>query len=711
MKNITMKSFIMKLIAGLLLSVLYIPVWAQNQNDNLTKYWKYRERLRNRFMVVSENVERYGVNIPAAFIDYDLDTINWGDANSNMSHYLSVLATELWLLKNNNQDYSTTLKELYYAMLAMERLDTYSEYSLRYRENIGYYIGNTWVRGFVDQGNDINGFHLRDDVSDGFWSIYNGHFDVPHYYSNFKNENMYECSQDVIYHNMEGLALVRRLVATESVSGIPVTFVNSYIPDRLTNLGIKNGTAINFSLWAQNFIQRYIGYMQNSGTYSETIAGIGLNTHWFLINPITQTLVRDGNGDDFDTGGFYHYGVIKTGIANTGQNLRVYGGLLTSAGTEDFYNDLFRRHAVKAPPVFGTVSILVDLLFGGIYINIPFDDYKLRSLSCNGNVLGTETFSILRNHRDNYDPKNTGNFPIYEHFPLMYLTLHELDYSYTVMSPDDNIYNSDKVLYETLLNSAPICGPASNCGIYDWTSRSRCVWPEHLVSVPTGNVEYAGLDYMMLHNLYYIAFRKEDFKKLTIDASSIYRSNSASSGIIEVNTSITGNNITYTASNSIKFTSGFNISGGKVFKARILHRSNNYQGDAYKTLSATDCVSSLKSAFVSTIDDAQLNNTLQFIEPVQREANKTNILEDLDLKDSGISIFPNPSNGVLTLSSNSIVLPIQFDVVNLDGIIVHKGSIESSPQKINLSFLSRGIYMFRFHAKDRMYTKKVILTL
>jgi len=54
-----------------------------------------------------------------------------------MSHYLSLLSTELYLLKNNGQDYSTTLKELYYAMLAMERLDLYSESHWRkFKENL-----------------------------------------------------------------------------------------------------------------------------------------------------------------------------------------------------------------------------------------------------------------------------------------------------------------------------------------------------------------------------------------------------------------------------------------------------------------------------------------------------------------------------------------------------------------------------------------------
>jgi hypothetical protein len=698
-----------KLLVGLFLSGLFVPVWAQNQNDNLTKYWKYRDRLRKRFMIVSGNVERFGVNIPAALINYDADTIDWGDANSNMSHYLSVLATELWLLKNNNQDYSTTLKELYYAMFAMERLDTYSEYSLRWRENIGYWSSGIWIRGYVDQANDINGFHLRDDVSQGFWNIYQSHFDVPYFASNFVNQTMEECSQDNIYHNIEGLALVSKLVGTESVSGIPITYTNEWIiPEYLTNKGIKNGSSINFSLWAQDFVKRYIDYMQNSGEYSETFGSIRMHTHWYLLNSITNppTLVREGNGDDFDTGSFYHYGLIKAGEAITGQNLRVYDGILTTVA-EEFYNDLFRTHSVYVDPGSGIISLLVNLLFGGDYVTIQFDDYKLRSLSCTGNALGAETFSILRTHRDNYNFQKPGYFPCYENLPLHYLVLH--DPNYAVMAVGDAVYNSDKTLYENLLNSAPLCGPASNCGVFDWTSRSRCVWPEHCGDYPTNDIEYSGLDYMMLHNLYYIAFRKEDFKKLSVDAGSAYRSTSASAGVIEVNTSITGNSVTYTASNCVKMNSGFSVSGGKSFKATTIHRANNYQGSSYKVISATDCASSLKSTVVYPEIDNNINiNPVFFEAPILEKQNENNSKEHI-FENSGISIFPNPSKGVITISPVNSFLPMNFDIVNFNSVIVFKGLIDSNMQQVDLSLLPKGIYLIRFHGKDKTYTKKLSL--
>ena len=153
--------------------------YAQSPQRNLEKYWHYRDRLRERFVVVSQDVEEEGVNIPAG--DIFGDTVSWSDGNSIMSHYLSLLSTELWLLKTNGQDYSQTLAELYYAMLALERLDLYSEShwrrfdgklklntkdSLTAIHNIEIVndLGRTPVLSErTPLPSDINGMHLRDD--------------------------------------------------------------------------------------------------------------------------------------------------------------------------------------------------------------------------------------------------------------------------------------------------------------------------------------------------------------------------------------------------------------------------------------------------------------------------------------------------------------------------------------------------------------------
>ncbi|MCX7986732.1 MAG: hypothetical protein N2662_07320 [Bacteroidales bacterium] len=595
---------------------------AQNQSENLKKYWRYRERLRNKFIVIDQNVERYGVNIPATEIDYGANQIRWDDGNSGISHYLSVLATELWLLKNNNQDYSTTLKELYYAMLALERLDLYAEYSLRYRDNIGFWIGNTWIRGYIDPYYDINGFHLRDDVSDGFWRNYQNHFDVSDFGSVFDDNNMKENSQDNIFHHMEGLALVAKLVGSESVANIPVTFVNEIIPNRLRQIGVINGTTVNFSLWAKDIVKRYINYMQNDGRFEKCFSVACVSTHWFLKNPITNQLVQEGSGSDLDLAAFYHFGVVKTGQAITNENLQKYDGLeipsilnLFLPSSEEIFIKLFRNHTVDVNipnPLYPQpllYYLIIEGIFGGIDVPINFDDYKVRTLACNGNVLGGETFSILRRHRDNYSPY------VYEHLPLLYLVLHDFDYN--VMKIEDEVYLADKTYYENLLNIAPTCGPTSD-GVYEWSSTSRCVWPENLGKNSNQHIAYSGLDYMMLHNLYYIAFRKEDFKKtnITLPITTLIPLPvpiTYWNGIIEADNTITNANVRYYASNRIILKPGFNVKLGATFEANIYKRPNNYAGSEFKYILTNQCQSSRKSKILNTHEIS--DTTMMFIEP------------------------------------------------------------------------------------------------
>jgi hypothetical protein len=94
---------ILHILIALLCLAAIAPIAAQTSEANLTKYQHYRERLRTKFIAVSENTMDFGVNIPASDLFYDRGYISWGDANNNMSHYLCMLATELYLLKQNHR--------------------------------------------------------------------------------------------------------------------------------------------------------------------------------------------------------------------------------------------------------------------------------------------------------------------------------------------------------------------------------------------------------------------------------------------------------------------------------------------------------------------------------------------------------------------------------------------------------------------------------
>ena len=76
--------------------------------------------------------------------------LEWSDATVHHGHYLATLATEIYLLKQAKQNYEPSLRELYLALYAIDRLD----------EQADVFLGLAPQR---------NGFLIRDDVPRDFF--------------------------------------------------------------------------------------------------------------------------------------------------------------------------------------------------------------------------------------------------------------------------------------------------------------------------------------------------------------------------------------------------------------------------------------------------------------------------------------------------------------------------------------------------------------
>jgi hypothetical protein len=143
----------------IILLFLNLIGFAQNAEQNLKKYWYYRERLVKNFMRVG-NCQ--GCSMPASIrgqvgntVYQEANTLGWGDSPILLGEYVGILATEYALLKANNfQDVGQTLKELYYALEAFNRLDKTAE---------SYFRSNHAILA-----SDLNGFYIKDDVPADF---------------------------------------------------------------------------------------------------------------------------------------------------------------------------------------------------------------------------------------------------------------------------------------------------------------------------------------------------------------------------------------------------------------------------------------------------------------------------------------------------------------------------------------------------------------
>ncbi|MDP1821863.1 MAG: hypothetical protein Q8L48_01410 [Archangium sp.] len=177
---------------------------AQTTPDNLAKYWRLRERLTTEFLSVGP---AQGQSQPAQERHEAQGFIKFGDTTLVLGWYLGVLATEYELARQPGRfpgadradpaQVSATLDELYYALLALERLDETAESAFP---------------APCTQSTALNGFFLRDDVPGDF------HLRVPGglttTFSDFVDPVLTnkEMSQDQVYHLLIGLSLVKRLV-------------------------------------------------------------------------------------------------------------------------------------------------------------------------------------------------------------------------------------------------------------------------------------------------------------------------------------------------------------------------------------------------------------------------------------------------------------------------------------------------------------------
>src|SRR5262245_38157238 len=179
------------------------PARGDTTQQNVDKYYRLRQRLVNQFTSVGPN---QGQSQPAPERMDNIAHMKWGDGTIALGFYLGVLATEHYLLTHPGRfpgadggdpnRLQTTRNELYYALRALERLDS--------RADAAFPSPCTTNPA-------LNGFFLRDDVPADFYTRFNGITSIESDFIDPVLTNKEE-SQDQVYHVQHGLALVVALV-------------------------------------------------------------------------------------------------------------------------------------------------------------------------------------------------------------------------------------------------------------------------------------------------------------------------------------------------------------------------------------------------------------------------------------------------------------------------------------------------------------------
>jgi hypothetical protein len=420
----------MKKLIVFLLLISTIATTAQTYQQNLEKYWYFRHRLKDQFMLYSSNPYLLGSNTPAETMadtlitnstggtDYDYQNMRWGDGIWWLGHYMAVLALEYRLLKDNNQDYSNTLTELNNAIIAYDRLDSIIETC------------------FPSGSSDLNGFFARDDVPasnsqffpssfhrTGFIPVLSDYID----HCDISDKNV--SSQDQIISLFLGLKLVNKLVAEPGVYNKTREIASSII-DRMH--------------------------------YPYDLFGIGIEYEiWEILNPVTGSVVPDGGS--FSSLYPQIWAIVEAAENITGQNEHeTYSdNILTKETWDNVQNTILMHFEEDGDPL--SIPIIIGIPSLGIppiyittiyFYGFPFNAYMISVLSTLIDDPGggfSSTYEWLVNFEENTEgflgmPVNTGLYP---HLPLIYRIIHGYEGSNLVAASD----------YETkFLNSAPGCG-------------------------------------------------------------------------------------------------------------------------------------------------------------------------------------------------------------------------------------------------------------
>ncbi len=87
----------------------------------------------------------------------------------------------------------------------------------------------------------------------------------------------------------------------------------------------------------------------------------------------------------------------------------------------------------------------------------------------------------------------------------------------------------------------------------------------------------------------------------------------------------------------------------------------------------------------------------------------TQNLDIEELTSATIEVSPNPSNGIINITSAQDMDGVSLNVVNLVGQTVMNAEINGMTQKLDLTNLNKGIYLMNFSKEGKTVTKKVVL--
>jgi len=697
------------------------------EEKNMVKYWYYRNRLQY-FMVEGSGVGES--QVAGVRNHYNSGILSFGQHSAYLGDYMGVLATEYYLLDQNDQDVNQTLLELYYAMQTyIEQMDKCeSEFpweSLNMNDQYdGFFMRNNVPNDFVDLHPELNK-NIEENSSHsegnpGWINCVSGNIDP----TDEESTLIEVMSQDEAIFLLRNLALVKK-----------------YVPDNVHFYDKDNNLIpYDFKTTAKTIATSIIDFIRFS-PYQ-------IANPWEIWRP-DGVRVRDS------LGGNAKY--LSYGFRNT------YSFLTES--------------------IYGQPDLLDVLFYERIFLKIPYvswigsnvtTSHLSSSLAAVGNCwhtrinLGLIHFYISSTQMKLNTVTDRFNWDTF--YISLWAVLH------------DKEINSDYLSMQKIrdqLNAAPCNGPYMISDV-DFSAGWACsakFWHD-VITQNEGATDfrgmYNGLDYMLLFNLYRIlnpnilpAYNNYHHPYHTGNVTAPENYIAMRSIQSEQLITAEAQSVEFRAGENIELLPGFGTETGVDFTAyiepvacdeNIMLSESSKQYFTRTIIEDTLSLVTLKcsTGFGDTIqfngidDDTTglLGYNWSFPEPAQvitsnmvynpkvlfplcnhtydscsliitDTANNTGTLyfslhkeccDTLELKNQNnlISAFPNPNRGVFNLISKDANVDYSIKVYNLYGQIVYSGSSQNGEAKIVIQGEPVGLYLINLLYNDgRKQTIKV----
>lgn len=654
----------------------------QTDQLNLQKYWHYRYRLLNYFMVVGEGA---GKSIPADIRNWNgtssntSQTLRWGEEPVYLGYYLGVLATEYKMLSMSALNTDQTLTELYYALKAVERLD--------YQAESSWNMPNT-IDGFIIRG-DIPGTFVQDnfamlnqDIPSGqgvylgmgkpaqVGTTYSDYYN--HYLSGERQDDA--PSMDIYFQLLMGYALIYECIPVGSL-----TFYN-YISGTMQSEDFRS-LAITEADLILSFLK------ENHGR------------HWEIKCP-------DGSGvqDGGDNAAFFAFALAKSGLFITGTD---YSDIHSNAD-ELNWQSLQSSAVLLCDPVSnrGSAHAMAMTLaaISDSWVNVSGINTTPQKLIELGdyNAGGIGACSYFDNHHG---------------WDVFYGMLWDILHGNT--SFIGNLCQAQQIL-----NSAPWDGPFYH-DVFDNSNPGWCATrrffddsPRQNSGKPGFNGNFNGLDYMLLFNLYYLDAASQNIAFLIPQSSpfvssaypyfyqqNIYGDISSPSTIYSPDFPIQVNQLMVTSTGPTPGLGDLTIYGGAQGVTLTKTQVEMYSKlTVYTTNSNAPCF---------PLNSYLFDPSGYVYRELPNEANNANSIALQNASPYQIKIYPNPANDRISISTQfADTTKISLEVFNSFGQLVTCDIISggSVSTEINITGLRGGIYFVVLSNNQVFHREKLVIS-